>query len=150
MQVKLWDEGVSWSCLPQAVISMVFLGASAFNSWWVLAGLGLLLTLLFLAARTGVQWQVHDRKFRSTTGWKVARIWRGWGRWYVPPINVPLSLEHTKETLMNRRGAYDVGIESWELVWHRSDGLAQVLHEFTDHEVARKVKLEIEVLLGST
>ncbi len=47
MDVKVWDEGVSWSCLPQGVISMVLTGAASMNSFWALAALALLSAILF-------------------------------------------------------------------------------------------------------
>lgn len=76
-------------------------------------------------------------------------MWRGWGRWHVLPEMANLTLAHTKETLMNRRGAYDVGIESWELVWDRTDGTNQVLHDFTDQSLARSVLREIKGFTSS-
>ena len=59
------------------------------------------------------------------------------------PNDAQRSLDHTKETLMNRRGAYDVGIESWELMWHQKNLVVGVLHDFTDREMAQEVLREI-------
>ena len=146
MQPKLWDEGMSWSCLPQAVVCLICAAAAGINEWWVCGIVGILSSVLFFMARTGLQWQRESRSFRSSTGWMIAGAWIGWGRWRVLPNDAQLSLDHTKETLMNRRGAYDVGIESWELMWHQKNGVVLVLHDFTDREMAQDVLQEIAKL----
>ena len=143
MQPKLWDEGMSWSCLPHAVSSLICTGAAIINEWWICGVVGTLSSVLFFTARTGLQWQRESRSFRSSTGWMIAGAWIGWGRWRILPNEAQLSLDHTKETLMNRRGAYDVGIESWELMWHQKNGVVRVLHDFTDREMAQDVLQEI-------
>ena len=143
MQVKLWDEGVSWSCLPHAVISLICAAAAGINEWWICGIFGILIAILCFTARTGPQWLGEHRRFRSSTGYMIGGSWRGWGKWRVIPNDAQLSLDHTKETLMNRRGAYDVGIESWELTWHQKNGVDLVLHDFTDREMAQDVLQEI-------
>ena len=91
----------------------------------------------------GVAVATRVSQFSVFYGWMIAGVWIGWGRWRILPNDAQLSLDHTKETLMNRRGAYDVGIESWELMWHQKNGVVRVLHDFTDREMAQDVLQEI-------
>ena len=53
MPLKLWDEGVSWFCLPHAVIALIGTGATAINEWWVCGVAGTLISGLFFMHRKG-------------------------------------------------------------------------------------------------
>ncbi|MDE0978574.1 MAG: hypothetical protein OSA78_01140 [Flavobacteriales bacterium] len=77
MQFELWDEGVCWSCLPYAVISLIGTVAAVINEWWICGVVGILISGLFFMARTGLQWQREYRSFRSSTGWVIAGAWIG-------------------------------------------------------------------------
>lgn len=141
MSIKHWDEGVSWSCLPQAVFSfigsLIWLVVMSGWGWMVLIVAG----ILFMACRSGCSWDAEQRRFRSMTGWKWRGRWLTWSPWrQLPTDAINWGLDHTKHSLMNRRGAdRAVGIESWELFSLDANGNRTNYHEFTDRSLAHEV-----------
>jgi hypothetical protein len=140
MQIRHWDEGQSWSCLPHAVAGFVgtfVLHAQGHTAWSFLPlGIG----IAFLLCRSGCSWDEQRREFRTFTGWKWANRNWNWGKRQVLPLTAELRLHRTKETMMNRRGAPNaVKIDSWELQWREPQGTWGALHDFTDRHLAQEV-----------
>lgn len=141
MGIKHWDEGISWSCLPHAalcfLLTLIFL-VMVPGWWWIIP---VSLGILFMICRSGCSWDEERRMFRSMMGWKWNNRWITWSSWQHVPLHAgEFKLDHTKHSLMNRRGAdRAVGIESWELYAADGAGHRINLHEFTDAQLAREV-----------
>ncbi|MDA0912351.1 MAG: hypothetical protein O2818_00105 [Bacteroidetes bacterium] len=138
MQIKHWEEGKSWACLPQSVALFVCMTFLLVQANYVFAGLAFFLGLAFMLCESGCSWNSEKRLFRS---YKALRFWGKlirWGSWVHVSSTAAVRLHRTKETMMNRRGApQGIRIDSWELQHQDEQGNWHPLHDFVDRELAK-------------